>query len=128
MRGDTLTLEWTFIDIPMGHLITNAILHFNVTSPITTELICNWDSGSQTPSVAKRGRELFGARISVSFNSNIYKLTLTNFEYNDTGPYFLQAAVGPGGLTGNVIKSSIIIAKILGKYEILISCFFFVRI
>ena len=115
MKGDTLTLQWKLIDIPRGHMITNAILYFNVTLPITTEIICNWDSGSQTPSVVKSGRNLFGARISVSFNSNIYKLTLTNSEYSDAGSYLLQVAVGPGGLTGNVIKSSTIIAEILGE-------------
>lgn len=100
IKGKTLSLEWKFSGLQENHVIVNSALYFNVTKPAVKALICNSWLNSITqviplfPFVTTRGRNLFGDRISVSYKSNTYNFTLTNLQYNNTGPYFLQVAVG----------------------------------
>ena len=115
VKGNTLDLEWQFNGIPENHAIVNALLYFNVTSPDTKAVISTWVADAKSPVVSRTGRNLFGSRISVSYTSDIYKLRIIQSQYNDTGLYFLQAEVGPVGLGNNVVKSSIISAKVKGK-------------
>lgn len=127
-KGNTLELEWKFNGIPENDVIDNVRLYFNVTKPDSQAVISIWDVSAKSPTVSSTGRRLFGSRILVSFISNIYKLTIIKSQYNDTGPYLLEAAVGPPGISGNTIKNSIINAEIKGKSKFRNFYFLFVRI
>ena len=126
LQGETLKLNWRFNQIPVNYDVLIANLHFNVTTPDRRAVICNWNSASQTPSVTSRGKTIFGTRILVSYKTNIYNFTLTNLQYNDAGPYFLEVAVGLGSIVGSQShRSTIMVSKIEGTYEFIIFCCFF---
>lgn len=128
IKGKTLSLEWKFSGLQENHVIVNSALYFNVTKPALEALICNSWLNSITqviplfPFVTTRSRNLFGDRISVSYKSNTYNFTLTNLQYNNTGPYFLQVAVGStNGSRGITVKNSTIrICNIKGKIYLLL--------
>ena len=128
VKGNTLELEWKFSGIPENHIINNVMLYFNVTVPDSQTVISSWDVSSHAPVVLATGRSLFDSRISVSYTSGIYKLLLSKLQYSDNGPYLLEAAVGPPGLGGSTVKSSIINVEVKGKHKFLSSYFFFARI
>ena len=114
-KGETQSLEWNLSGIPEDESISSALLHFNVTKPENLAIICNWDPGSQIPQKTNTGKMIFGNRFKVSYLSNIYKFTLNNLQYNDTGPYLLQVAVGKSALSPNpVIRDSIITFRVKG--------------
>ena len=89
VEGRSLTLKWMFNHIPENYKIFSANLYFNGTTSSVRNVICNWNSALQTPSVTNMGMNMFGRRIMISYISNIYNFTLTNFQHNDAGPYLL---------------------------------------
>ena len=94
VKGKSLTLEWSVCGMLEGESIINALLSFNVTKAHNQAIICIWSAARQTPLVTTTGKSIFGNRILVSYASNIYKVTLNNLQYNDTGRYLLQVAAG----------------------------------
>ena len=91
--------------------------------PAVQALICDSYTGlrfSLFPFVTTTGRNLFGERILVSYKSSTYNFTITNLQFNDTGPYFLLVAVSTTGSNNITIKSSTIkICNIRGKFYFL---------
>ena len=125
VKGKSLTLNWRISDIPVGHTILLASLYFDVQVPTASAIIGNWDSSSLEPSVTVTGKELFDTRILVSYDkvSGIYNVTLTDLQYNDTGPFLLEVIVGNGSIQDGQSKRSIItISNIKGGHGFRFIC------
>ena len=118
MKSKALSLEWKLAWIPGVHQIINVILYFNVKVPTEEVLICNWFPHFWLfPIVTTTTRNLFSNSILVSYKSDTYNFTVTNLQYNDTGPYLLQVPVLKLGSRDIAIESSTItISKIKGEH------------
>ena len=118
VKGESLTLEWSVSGMLEGESIINAILSFNVTKAHNQAIICIWSVARQTPLVTTTGKSIFGNRILVSYASNIYKVTLNNLQYNDTGRYLLQVAAGTLFLFRTTVSDSTIQTQVKGEQKI----------
>ena len=131
MRHKSLNLEWKFAHIPAGDVVQNALLYFNETNfnnPSSQNVICIWHFSEQKPRVI-RGEYLFPGRIFVTYGLNVYKLTLINLQYNNTGSFYLRVAIRKDAITPSAFDSAVIrISKINSKYGFLIFCCFSVRV
>ena len=119
-RDTTLNLRWEINGIPDGADIIQALVYFNesnINKPNRQNIICEWVFGDQQPTVT-RGRNLFHDRISASYELNIYKLTLTKLQYNDTGLFLLVVSIPSGS-----DNATIIISEINGGYGCFIHLF-----
>ena len=118
----SLDLEWMFTDIPTNQRVLRAFLYFNETNfgvPNDKNIICTWDLTQQQPIVTK-GEVLFPGRIFATYELDVYKLTLTNLQYNDTGSFYLRVAVGADPIALSAADIAIIrISKINGEYGFL---------
>ena len=118
----SLDLEWMFTDIPTNQRVLRALLYFNETNfdiPNDQNIICTWDLAQQKPIVTK-GEVLFPGRIFATYEPDVYKLTLTNLQYNDTGSFYLRVAVGTDPIAPSATDRAIIrISKINGEYGFL---------
>ena len=117
--GGTLDLEWVLSNIPSGQGIINAVLLFNETNPDNANaqnIISTWSIEKKQPDITG-GKKLFPGRINASYKANIYKVTLTNLRYNDTGLFFLTVSIGTGIVNAKEFDDAvIIISKINGEY------------
>ena len=121
VKGKSLTLEWSVSGILEGESIINALLSFNVTMSHNQAIICIWSATSQTPLVTTTGKSIFGNRILVSYVSNVYKVTLNNLQYNDTGPYLLEVVAGKLALSTITVSESIIKTQVKGGQKSILS-------
>ena len=122
MRKGSLSLEWEFTNIPSRQVVQNAILYFNETNfekPDSQNTICTWIFDDQKPRIT-RGKDLFPGRIFATYEPYVYKLTLANLQYNDTGSFYLRVAIGNDAITPFEFDNAVIrISKINGEYRFL---------
>lgn len=87
-KGKKLNLEWELINIPTGYKINYAVLTYNATYKIS-----RYDPIKSVPILSLDASQLFHNRISITLSGKIYKVTLTNLLFNDTGIYQLVVQI-----------------------------------
>ena len=89
--GENLTLPWNISKTP-GSEIEYIFAYF--TSIVTKKIkIVTW--GDRTPILLKKGRKIFGGRLSIDFNDNQFAFKIWNAVFNDSGSYSIKVAVEP---------------------------------
>ena len=109
-KGKKLNLEWELINIPTGYKIIIATLTYNATYQIS-----RYDSIKSVPILLLDASQLFHNRISITLSEKIYKVTLTNLLFNDTGMYqlFVQITKSYFGLP-RISSATINVSSVIG--------------
>ena len=119
VRNGSLNLEWDMINIPAGESIVAANLYINETNDASLDpqnVISTWDFVNKKPMPTK-GKDLFPGRFSVSYKPDTYTMTLKNLQYNDTGSFLLNVAVGITLTATSANDNAVItISQINGEY------------
>ena len=111
--GEKLDLEWELIDIPTGYEITQAGLTFNATFDIS-----KFDPINNVPLLLPEATQLFYNRIMIKLKENIYKVTVTNVLFNDTGIFELAVQIGKSARELNKLSiANITISSVIGEFR-----------
>ena len=118
VKNGILNFQWKLNNVPVGHRLISAVLFFNETDPNNPNpdnALFSWDTFAEKTRRNTRN-DLFLGRISVSYEPYIYKLTLTNLQYNDTGSFFLDVGVGQSTRATSFASGLMTIFQVKGVY------------
>lgn len=106
--GEEVQLEWVLPPVT-GYIIISTTVYLNEAISRKSIII----EGVSHPNVNAYGEFIFGKRISADVTDNVYTITITNAQYNDTHKFILKAAFQKiAQSSGAFLESTITIVQV----------------
>jgi len=111
--GEEVQLEWVLPPVT-GYIIISTTVYLNEAISRKSIII----EGVSHPNVNAYGEFIFGKRISADVTDNVYTITITNAQYNDTHKFILKAAFQKiAQSSGAFLESTITIVQVQNPHQ-----------